>query len=223
MKNNNSNNAPGWKRRLEDFEEDPSIDLHASWEKLQGKKPVKKQQHRYAFYWLTAASVALIAVLIINLNSSKTTGNTGHAVTKGDTVKAFIENRTLIINSQQPLAVQATPLLKNKIATIPQAPVVLKNNAALEEIPLLITEASSVQNISLPDSVSSPVIAGKTPPKKLKLVHINEITSGKDTNGLVQQEAKPYFPITYPTKQVYTNAGDDNKTGKDNLIRIKLN
>ena len=70
------------------------------------------------------------------------------------------------------------------------------------------------------DSIANPSVAVVPPPARLKVVHINEI--GSSRNAVAQEKGKPYFPVNYPTKEIYSSSDASGKGGQ-NIIRIKLN
>lgn len=225
MQNNSNDNIQNWKQRLDDFEDiaGNNLDRNDAWDKLQQKKAVTKTPNKKIWYWLAAACVAGLSAFIINSiyeQPGKTTTPDIVKTTNTDPVK---ENNITVIKNE-PVAIENVKEKKQEINEDPSPvnPGVIEKDNIAEE-PLLVKDQPALpqQMIALTDTISRPSLPVIAKNKKLKVVHINELN--QNNNGFAQQEGKPYFPITYQTKQVYTNAADNNnKTGKDNLIRIKL-
>lgn len=223
MQSNNSNNEQNWIQRLDDFETAPSINLDASWEKLQMKFPAKKNKSKKIIYWLAVASVILVAVLTISIQQGKKIEPVEPVIVKAGLVKTTIENKGVVFENTKPATGEIYIVKKGVEPVKQEVSPVLKSQLIQKEMPVLSLQPEEIEQKLLVDSITKPVIALKAPAKKLKLVHINEIGGNAAGKELVQQEGKPYFPVTYPTKQVYTNNSNNNQAGKDHLIRIKLN
>lgn len=222
MQSNNNNNEQNWRQRLDEFEAYPSHDLNMSWEKLQQRSPVKKNNSRKLFYWLSAAAALLIAVFTLIFTNDKTVKATDPFIVKKDTLKTLIENKAIVIENKTAIVKPIIVLQKDEIISPKEKQVVLKTKPAAEEIILVTTMSEEPGSNLVIDTSAKSTVAEKIQPKKLKLIHINAIDPPANDNGLAQQEGRPYFPVNYPSKQVYTNAENDKKS-KDNLIRIRLN
>ena len=224
MQNKNSNNE-NWKHRLDDFEESASFELNASWEKLGNKRLSQETASKKTSFWMVAASTILIALLTLTITRKSAVPETETTIIKINSEKKSNPVNTIVYEDKQ--AIKTLPLLKETTdVVVKPTAVVLKKPVKEKEIPLVSIELmrfEEIETIDTIDTIAIPTIAVTPQPKKLKLVHINEINSMAGKEELVQQEGKPYFPISYKTKQSYSNTDDNNKTGKDNLIRIKLN
>lgn len=225
MQNNSNNNIQNWKQRLDDFEDvsGNNLDRNDAWEKLQQKKTVTKTPNKKIWHWLAAACIAGLSVFIVDSIYERPGKTTAPNIVKTPNTDPVKENNITVIKNA-PVAPENTKEKKQvtKDEPSPVPSVVIERNNNPEE-PLLVKDqpGQPEQVIAITDTIARPSLPVVAKNKKLKVVHINELN--QNNNGIAQQEGKPYFPITYQTKQVYTNAADNNtKTGKDNLIRIKL-
>lgn len=227
MQKNSNNNAPGWKQRLDEFEDTScyELDREAAWEKLQQKKPVANPSYKKAWYWLAAACFSGFCILVADRIGQKPEQIKTFTVTKAAHPDPVKENTAITIKNTV-AAIENKEEKKKQVIKINdqplQDPVLAERDKKTEE-PLLVKDHREEALVVSVDTILKPSMPLTTKTKKLKVVHINELYRQENSNGMVQQEGKPYFPITYKTKQVYTNADNsNNKTGKDNLIRIKL-
>ena len=224
MQNNSNDSTQGWKQRLDEFEDisGNDLDLNKAWERLQQKKNAIKPSRAKKWYWLAAACITAMLFTLAALFTDESQREAAPAIVKADPPKPEKENTSFVI--------QNTPgVIEDKqqpaIITQPES----KPGAVLKAIdspePLLVKEDidAALPAIHLPDTIATqPLpVATTIATKKLKVVHINELNQPQQ--GIATEEGKPYFPITYQTKEVYTNAGENDQKRRDNIIRIKLN
>lgn len=221
MQNNGNDNLQNWKQRLEDFEEPERVDLNTSWQKLQHKiPPGSSSSSKKGWYWLAAACITGISFLLINMEGKETTMpelvKTDPRNVKPETKSFVVENEPLVFNTGKAAAEEKKPSAK-------AGQVLLKE----EEEPLLLLvnqdaqiEAPAAAVVDTVNQLVKPITA-KT--EKLKVVHINELNASTNNNALAQQEGKPYYPLSYKTKEVYSNAKDNRqRNDRDNIIKIRL-
>ena len=221
MQNNGNDNLQNWKQRLEDFEEPERVDLNASWQKLQQKMPPARSSSKKGWYWLAAACITGISFLLINMEGRETTMP---GLVKTDTLNVKPETKSFVVENE-PLVFNA-----GKAATEEKKPSAKAGQTLLkeeEEEPLLLLvnqdaqiEAPAAAVVDTANQLVKPITA-KT--EKLKVVHINELNTTTNNNALAQQEGKPYYPLSYKTKEVYSNLKDNRqRNDRDNIIKIKL-
>lgn len=226
MQHSSNDNIPGWRQRLHQFEEeDLPADQEMRWERFQQKQllapaPTKKR----TVYWMAAA--ALMGILfysiyflnnasVIEIESPASVKTTTIPATTSDAVVEIITepidtNHEKSVVTTKPINFKNDFLIKQDTANVVpiEAPVMLVN------IPPAIIDSHPVTTAQ----VQLPI-----KPKKLKLVHLNELNYPGNSTDLAAQEGKPYFPVNTPTRKVYGKSdADPTSKDKDNLIRIKL-
>ncbi|MBC7934435.1 MAG: hypothetical protein H7Y86_03610 [Rhizobacter sp.] len=224
MPNNSNNSDYGWRQKLGEFEDVPgnNLDKEAAWNKLQQKKPVQKT-YKKTWYWLAAACLAGTGMFLANNGNYKKVENNPPSIVK--TIAPVIPEETVgTIIQNSPAVTNYTKEKASQKKYIPLAASLDKKNDIAEEL-LVVTEQQEPvqQNIPGIDSVAKRAIPVIAATKKLKVLHINELNQSQNNSDIAQQEGRPYFPINYRTRQVYTNNTGNTKGGKDNLIRIRLN
>ncbi len=224
MQNNSNDSVQGWRQRLDEFEDisGNGLDLNTAWEKLQQKKSVYPTSSAKKWYWLAAASIMVMLVTLTGILTNRPPGKSDPEFAKTAPQKAEKENNNFVIQNTPAVTAEKQPEGTVKIENKPA--VLLKTKDAVAPEPLLVKEAINETSFAIhsPDTIAiQPLPVATVAVKKLKVVHINELNQPQQ--GIAKEEGKPYFPITYQTREVYTNADDNNKKGRDNLIRIKLN
>lgn len=226
MQNSSNNNIQSWKQRLDDFEDIPgnNLDRNEAWNKLQQKKQATKNPRKTIGYWLAAACAAGLAVFVVDKMHQQPESNVPPAIVKTKNEGGQKESTAVLIKNTPVITENVKEnILVKKDGYLPEKRVVIASNDRIEESLFTTRQEEPEQMITIVDTIARPSIPAVVKNKKLKVVHLNELNQRDNSNSVAQQEGKPYFPITYQTKQVYTNAADNNtKPGKDNLIRIKL-
>jgi hypothetical protein len=219
MQNNSNYNSQSWKQRLDAFEETESVDLNASWQKLQHKVPPRKSSSKKGWYWLAAACITGISFLLINIQVRETQTP---GLVKMDTLKVKPETKSFVIENEPLVFDTRKTVTEEKKPSAKAGQVLLKE----EEEPLLLLVKQDPQieapaaAVDTGNQLVKPVTAKV---EKLKVVHINELNATTNNNALAQQEGKPYYPLSYKTKEVYSNAKDNRqRNDRDNIIKIRL-
>lgn len=229
MAGSNKDNKNEWKERLENFDAGLLSNLEGSWNKLEKKRVIIKSNARRKYLGMAAAVLAIVFVSgLVITNRSTDTADAGESSIKNPlpvvtkpteqtvtTVKndEYSKNKKNIVNLK-PAKVSGK---KNFSAEKLQAPPVV----ALPESTNLNEVVASL-NISINDS-SPPNEITVRPVKKMRVIHLNELSAKPTEDNISKQEGRPYFPVTFQSRQVYTNsAGQQSKKDNSNLIRIKL-
>jgi hypothetical protein len=159
-------------------------DKNASWEKLHGRLHAKPRRIKPLWYWVAAACL-LVAITIPFLIAHKKQ----EALVKNEPAKAILKkpaSAASAVKEITPVAVFVDPVEKKQIATQASFPGSVKNKeekiknertiAAKGLDEPIITQQNPIvlpQPIVETIAVSNPTIAAA--PKKLKVVHINEL------------------------------------------------
>ncbi|RYY70726.1 MAG: hypothetical protein EOO13_05625 [Chitinophagaceae bacterium] len=222
MQNNSNNNGQDWRQRLEDFEDSSAgnLDINAAWEKLQSKKPAFRSSSRSVGFWLLAAAVIGIMIFTLLQLSMPSVQTKEPDMVMQINPPFVIQADKVNVETSPVIAVEKTLIPISTKTAKPLPPVHVRKNTGAPSGLAMVKEIEVFPIIESVDSSakkSAPVMAVA---KKLKVVHINELSSA--SNEVAKEEqGKPYFPISYQTKQVYSNTAD--KKSRDQLIRIKLN
>jgi hypothetical protein len=225
MQNNSNDNIPSWRQRLDQFEETTQpVEQELRWEQFQQKQlqaptPAKKR----GIYWLAAAAViSMIFCCVYFLSNQSVKEMVQPTSVKSTTVPAtmtenMVEITTLpITNTHTQPAIVVKPSRQQKVF-------LLKKDSAM----LLPVEAPvmtvNIRPATIDNQPASTQVMTEIKPKKLKLLHLNELNYPGSSADLAAQEGKPYFPVNTPTRKVYGKSNvEPTSKDKDNLIRIKL-
>ncbi|MFT3980591.1 MAG: hypothetical protein QM687_08990 [Ferruginibacter sp.] len=230
MPGSNRDNMESWKQRLDSFEAPgDTFSPDAAWDRLELRRTaVAAPKKSTSFYRVAAAVVALLGLAALFMKNS----SIGTKATEGITIVPKANGRnaaepTAIKSREQPSPVISNTIVVNtapvkKTPAIIHAPVKESGTIAdpVKQVPEELVQAPVLQQ---PDSVATFQRPAMAAVKKIKVVHINEINSNHKESALAQQEGRPYFPVSYQTRQVYTNSTEQSiKKEKNNLVRIKL-
>lgn len=226
MQNNSNDNIAGWKHRLNQFEEavEPA-QQEMLWEQFQQKQllapaPLTKRK----FYWMAAAAViSLLFCSIYYWNNASVSDPELPASVNSITSPATMTDHVVEITTE-PIE---TPKIKSTVIypkTVNLKKEFVLNNDSLMIIPIKAPViVLNILPVAVDSALPSSQVLTHTNPKKLKLLHLNELNIPGSSADLAAQEGKPYFPINTPTRKVYGKSKAEPSTNdKDNLIRIKL-
>jgi hypothetical protein len=184
---NENHNKPNWKSRLEEVSSLPDLllaDKNASWEKLHGRLHAKPRRVKALWYWVAAACL-LGAITIPFLTVHKKQ----EVLVKSEPAKTVLRKPAMVaptVKEMAPVAVIIAPVEKKQKTTPASLPGSVKNKenkikgdrliatTGLDE-PIITQQDPIVLPQPLVEAiaVSNPIVAAA--PKKLKVVHINEL------------------------------------------------
>lgn len=192
------NNRPDWKNRLDDLEATPG---DAAWSKLYSKLENKPRSNKAVWWYVAAACVAFIFVLLFVFKNDQPAPND----LVRDTPKTDLKI-TLIL---PPSIVKEKALAKKKVH------LTVKKE---QNIPIQITEPVIVPQENGPlTAIEVPVAA---PKKKLRVVHINELEPAAVTEvpDLAQNE-KPKSKRGKNKNLIHSYVSNSTS---DKLLKINL-
>jgi len=207
-----------WRSRVGDIDGlagEPAFNAARSWDKLQSR--LDKKKHRIAPYWYWAAAAFLVIMLTIpmlKLNNRKSDVTVQQRVLPGNKPANTIEKK---IN---PPAEPHSPVVakqhihqnrQNKKFVHVAPPVVI--NTPVQEIVILDPPADS-------SSVLVQLTAA-VPVKKIKVVHINEITANESFNEIAENNNRSNIRVNERSKEDLSKSYVINQS-TDNIIKIKL-
>ncbi len=189
MKADTANEKPGkpsWKDRLQAAESMPGIavpDMDLAWQKLHSRLQEKKPRRLApAFYWVAAASLIAIGIVVfVNPkdlpvhNTSKSAIQTNSTAPAPVHAKPFLKHNTIAMPEDNvAVATKAKHSSQPTDKQIPPASTVLQTNAAAK--PVETQPALPLpQPIEIPDAQPVMVLVSAPAKTKLKVVHINEL------------------------------------------------
>jgi len=182
MSNENPNNTPHWRNKLDDLEHLPgsAFNSDAAWDKLHGRLRGNKKGKRIFWYWMAAACLVFGLVITLLNFHKRTPGPLNRETAIKENKK--INNSTLKVkevnkNENENVTISE----KDKIATASNKPIQRTRH-------IVATASAKVQSnsagINYPEQepiakplqiVNNSTIAAVPPKKKLNVVHINEL------------------------------------------------
>ncbi len=183
MSNENPNNTPHWRNKLDDLERLPGSTFHANaaWDKLHGRLQGDKKSKKIHWYWIAAACL-VFGLIIMILNFQKTTP----PILNRETVKEQpkeIKKPVLKLQEASKNEIDNIPgSVKDKIVTtsnqpaqrnrriVPTEVAKVQSNDTMANYPEQEPVAKSLQIVN-----NNSTAATAPPKKKLNVVHINEL------------------------------------------------
>ena len=199
-----------WRSRVGDIEGltgEPAFNSARSWDKLQSR--LDKKKHRIAPYWYWAAAAFLVIMLTIpmlKLNNRKSDVTVQQRVLPDNKPAITMEKK---INPPTEPHIHQHRQNKKFVHVAP--PVVI--NTPVQEIIILDPPADS-------SSVLVQLTAA-VPVKKIKVVHINEITANESFNEIAENNNRSNIRVNERSKEDLSKSYVINQS-TDNIIKIKL-
>jgi hypothetical protein len=185
MSNENPNNTPHWRNKLDELEHLPgSVFIKdAAWDKLYGRLRGNRKSKKIFWYWIAAACL-LLGLLITLLNYDKNTSqpaNKETAIKKQpkEIKKPVLKVEEVTKNENE----NSAELIKDKIVTTSNRPVQRNRRITPTEVPTKVHR----DDVVISDPENEPVVkplqiintnattAVLPQKKKLNVVHINEL------------------------------------------------
>ncbi len=185
MSNENPNNTPHWRNKLDELEHLPgsAFNKDAAWDKLYGRLGGNRKSKKISWYWIAAACL-LLGLLITLVNYDKNTSQSANKETvikqqPKETKKPVLKVEEVNKNENQ----NSAELINDEIAATPNKPI--RRNRRIIPTKVVTKIHSDDVVISYPEKkpVVKPLQIINTNPttavfpqkKKLNVVHINEL------------------------------------------------
>jgi hypothetical protein len=222
-----------WKNKLDELDylpDEPLRDKAASWEKLHNRLRKKPVSRKAIWYWLAAACVLIIAgvlLIIPNQDHDQIAEKENLSIPeqpKNKSVTAKEEKALIISEKPIPGAIKKPTVIasaKKKDHSVLKI-TMIKGNAAEDSVatkqslPEVIVHSNQAQ-----DTLNTKAVTTAAAPKKLRVVHINEIVKPSEEMPL----ARVTLQASLQRKLSYQNnfpALTLSKNASDNLVKIKL-
>jgi hypothetical protein len=227
MSNETNSEHHHWQERLDQLNSLPGeiwTDKETSWERLYDRLKNKPARRENPLYWKAAASVLLILgiSLLIVREKQPHAAQTGRLPLPGTVSKVPIQTpihtSPAIVISKDPGTV--SPSFPVRRATIREAGSLAKNDQH--------DSATVPYSVSPPDTPAIAAIAVLPPPKKIRVVSINELDrpSGEGEPKEDNREAgnmKSHFLLpTLIYNNYYSDTYIERQQSKDYLLQIKI-
>ena len=207
MSNKDQNNNPSWSSRLDELDSLPgenSSGKNRSWEKLQARLQEKKENKKMAWYWAAACLFALILLPWALQHKKEEIGFAGSPSVKQPNIPAdtaMVKNNITVPvkkNKDIPPSIKVNVPAANSTASKLPQPVKKKIpdgdtvTTPAESIVATVPVNNLLNNPTVTDT--GKVIAAVAPSKKkLRIVHINEITDPAQTGFTNSTEGNSEF------------------------------
>jgi len=228
MSNENHNNTPGWKSKLEELASLPGEampDKNRSWEKLQARLERRKHPKKPMWYWLAAASVLfflMIAFFKFNKRSEQlpdiafkqlhsetildTSGQSASAKIKNHDKDSFTAKKPAVAPKQLPAVFHKPNETAHKNITVKKDKLRVYDTVSTENHIAAIN--NSLQAVDTSSNVTSTIPAKK----RLPVVHINELGEADNRPQIARSAEKPtvHF-LTLGSGEVYIGSAPLSK------------
>jgi len=209
MSNENPNNTPQWRSKLDELEHLPGAPFKgdAAWDKLYGRLAGNKKSKKIFWYWMAAA--CLLAGLIVTfLNQRKTISQPEHHETaikqpkKTDILVVRTNKYENRIESIEDKIIRRSdkPVQRNRRITLTQVSAKVQSNEPIIDHPEQDLIAKPLQIVR--NSTAAVVL----PKKKLNVVHINELGDPVvESSDVTRIEDIHSFKLRFGNGEVFSN------------------
>lgn len=232
MLNENLNNTPNWKQKLETADSFPGEAVYnkkAAWEKLHARLGGKTRRKKPVWYWMAAACItfALIIPLVYSIrnNQQQTTSTVKEKQVLVET------SPTTTIEKKDSVPVRSVSIdINQKKSSVISHQALAKMNDGSKEKKLRLTYTVSPKNL-IPEMESnfitpidtlSSLATIQPEKKKLKVVHINELGEPAQTlPDLLRNSDKHTFQFKIASQEIYINPATASNTNGFTILKIK--
>ena len=232
MSNENPNNTPGWRNKLDDLECLPGSALNrdAAWDKLHGRLQGNKKSKKIYWYWIAAACL-LVAALIAILNDQKPNSQASNRETVMEQPKetnktdAKADEKKVNENTNE-----SNSEIKNKIVSVPNRSVQRSQGIARAKVVAkvhiddLVTSYPEKEPLAkyLEIIKANSTTAVVPPKKKLKIVHINELGDPVlETSDITRIADIHSFQLKFGNGEVISNSPMASKSSGLIILKAK--
>jgi len=209
MSNENPNNTPQWRSKLDELEHLPGAPFKgdAAWDKLYGRLAGNKKSKKIFWYWMAAACL-LAGLMVTLLNQRKTISQPEHHETAIKQPKKTdipvvrtnkYENR---IESIEDKIIRRSdkPVQRNRRILLTQVSAKVQSNESIIDDPEQHLIAKPLQIVR--NSTAAVVL----PKKKLNVVHINELGDPVvESSDVTRIEDIHSFKLRFGNGEVFSN------------------
>lgn len=226
MSNENHNNSPTWKSKLEELESLPGEtmpDNNAAWEKLHARLEGGKPQKKVVWYWIAAACILflfMIPLIVLNKKDHQLANTEPNQNQPGAKQNQRREPASVAItNHEKDSGTIKYPVLSEKdVAIVSDKSRQLvhgniqenktENFRVYDTVSIQNPMAGTIQKTLQAIDTSSHTVSAVLTKKRLPVVHVNELEESPDMSTQVARNSeKPYFHfLKLAGQEVYNNS-----------------
>ncbi len=219
MEQDMSNRNPGnhWKNKLEDagsLSNEIVMDKNAAWEKLHTRLSRKPRRIKPAWYWVAAACLLFAITIPVFIISKRPNDVVKNNLPKTKSPKTTVLKTS---RSKENTGIIISPLLINNKKTRPHAlpgsnqTIGVTTMQKEEMLPANINDQKNMQQQTtlLPVINTAEIIVAAVPEKKkLKVVHVNELTDepGEETLSTARNYEHQPFKLNFINQQIFSSS-----------------
>jgi hypothetical protein len=231
MSNEDPNNTPRWRNKLDDLEHLPgsAFNRDATWDKLYGRFQGNKKSKKIFWYWIAAACL-LLGLMITILNYQQTTPQ---ASAKETAIKQAKEIKKPVLKAEEVNKNENEnnlELIKNKIVTTSNKPIQRNRHIMHTGIVTKVQPGNVVINYPEKEPLVKPLQIINTnsttailpPKKKLNVVHINELGDPViETSDITRIPDMHSFQLKFGNGEVLSNSPIASKSSGLIILKTK--
>ena len=215
MSNENPNNTPHWRNKLDELEHVPASTFNgeAAWNKLYGRLRGNKRGKKIFWYWVAAASL-LLGLIITLVNQNKSISDPENKETAIKKAKEIDEPVLRIDETNKERHATDTQLMNDKIVSASNKPA----QRIRRIVATGITGKGQSNDVVIKDPGQEPIAkplqivknsgtAAVPPKKKLNVVHINELGDPvTESSDVTRIEDIHSFKLKFGNGEVFSNS-----------------
>ena len=232
MSNENPNNTPHWRNKLDELENLPGSAFNgkAAWDKLHGRLGGNKKSKKIYWYWVAAACL-LFGLMITLLNYYKGASKPGNSGTivkeqpkeiKKPVLKIEEANKNEIVNNAEPI--------KDNIVYTRNRSIQRNRHIIPTKVVAEVRSNDVVVNYPEQEPIAKPLEIVKNnstttiipPKKKLNVVHINELGDPViETSDITRIPDMHSFQLKFGNGEVLSNSPIASKSSGLIILKTK--
>lgn len=181
----NEKRSDSWIDKLDELEAVPGgapFDKMAAWERLHQRLDEKKDKKRAVWYW--AAACLFLASIVLVLPKQVHKADVAPAISKVDIKNVNVQKDQVIVRTPVMTITADTPARRK---TVPSR---IKESAVITDVAVILPPV--INTIPHTDTIQSETATVAAAPRKMRVVHINEVGGDVIGNAYVYPEHKQF-------------------------------
>lgn len=231
MSNENPNNTPPWRNKLDELEHLPGSAFNgdAAWDKLYGRLRGNRKSKKISWYWIAAACLLFgFMIALLNYYRSPAQSSNNETVMKQpkEIKKPFLKIEEVNKNQNG----NSADLIKDKIVATSNKPIQRNRRITRIEVATEVRPDDVVISYPEKEPIVKPVQIINTNPttavlpqkKKLNVVHINELGDPViDPSDVTRIEDTHSFRLKFANGEVFSNSPNASKPSGFIILKTK--